>query len=219
MSKIKVLLADDHTLVRQGLLKILEGASDIEIVAEASDGLEVLRRLDELAAEATLPDVLLLDISMPRLSGLEVARRVKKQHSGVKIVILSMHEEEEFILKMVRVGASGYLIKDSAATELIDAIRSAYQGKAFFSPAVSKVLAESYREVAPGKEDPYDRLNDREREIMHLVAEGHTNKAIAEMLFISAKTVDNHRTNLMRKLNVHSAAELVRWAARKGLVD
>ncbi len=219
MSKIKVILADDHKLVRQGLLKILEGASDIEVVGEASDGLEVLRALEERKASDDLPHVLLLDISMPRLSGLEVARRVKKEHPGVRVVVLSMHEEEEFILKMVRVGASGYLVKDSAATQLIDAIRSAYQGKAFFSPAVSKVLAESYREVAPGKEDPYDRLNDREREILHLIAEGHTNKAIAEMLFISAKTVDNHRTNLMRKLNVHSAAELVRWAARKGLVD
>ncbi len=219
MSKIKVILADDHTLVRQGLLKILEGAKDIEVVGEASDGLEVLRVLEERKNSDDLPDVLLLDISMPRLSGLEVARRVKKVHPSVRVVVLSMHEEEEFILKMVRVGASGYLVKDSAATQLIDAIRSAYQGKAFFSPAVSKVLAESYREVAPGKEDPYDRLNDREREILHLIAEGHTNKAIAEMLFISAKTVDNHRTNLMRKLNVHSAAELVRWAARKGLVD
>ncbi len=219
MSKIKVILADDHKLVRQGLLKILEGASDIEVVGEASDGLEVLRALEERKASDDLPHVLLLDISMPRLSGLEVARRVNKDHPSVRVVVLSMHEEEEFILKMVRVGASGYLVKDSAATQLIDAIRSAYQGKAFFSPAVSKVLAESYREVAPGKEDPYDRLNDREREILHLIAEGHTNKAIAEMLFISAKTVDNHRTNLMRKLNVHSAAELVRWAARKGLVD
>lgn len=219
MSKITVLLADDHTLVREGLLKILEGADDIEVVAEASDGLEVLRRLDEFKAEEALPDVVLLDISMPRLNGLEVARRIKKEHSGVKVVILSMHEEEEFILKMVRVGASGYLIKDSAATDLIDAIRSAHRGKAFFSPGVSKVLAESYREVAPGKEDPYDRLNDREREIMQLIAEGHTNKDIAELLFISPKTVDNHRTNLMRKLNVHSATELVRWAARKGLLD
>lgn len=214
MSRIKVLIADDHTLVRQGLIKILEGSADIEVVGEASDGLEALRQIEQLR-----PTMVLLDLSMPKLNGLEVARRVKKAHPLIKIVILSMHEEEEYVLKMVRAGASGYLIKDSAAEQLIDAIRSAHAGKAFFSPEVARVLAESYREVAPGKEDPLDRLNDREREVLQLVAEGHTNKAIAEMLFISVKTVDNHRTNLMRKLNVHNAAELVRFAAKKGLID
>lgn len=212
MNKISVLIADDHRLVREGIMKILEACGDISTVGEASDGLEALRKVSELA-----PDVVLLDISMPKLSGLEVARRIKKDYPKTKIVILTMHEEEEYSLKLVRMGVSGYLIKDSASRDVIDAIRSAYQGKAFFSPGISKILAESYREVTAGKEDPYERLNDREREVLQLIAEGNTNKQIAELLFLSPKTVDNHRTNLMRKLNLHSAAELVRWATKRGL--
>jgi DNA-binding NarL/FixJ family response regulator len=129
-----------------------------------------------------------------------------------------MHEEEEYSMKLVRLGVSGYLLKDSAAQEVIEAVRSAFAGRAYFSPQISKTLAESYREVAPVEDDPYERLNDREREVLQLIAEGHTNKAIADILFISPKTVDNHRTNLMRKLNIHSAADLVRWATKRGLV-
>lgn len=214
MDKILVLIADDHRLVREGLAKILEGCRDIQVVGEASNGIEALRKISELQ-----PHVVLLDISMPKLSGLEVARRVTKEFPRTKIVILSMHEEEEYTLKMVRIGVSGYLLKDSAAQEVIDAIRSAFEGKAFFTPAISKVLAESYRQVAPQKEDPYERLNDREREILQLIAEGHSNKEISNLLFISPKTVDNHRTNLMRKLNIHTTADLVRWATKKGLVE
>jgi DNA-binding NarL/FixJ family response regulator len=214
VDKIKVVIADDHRLVRDGLIKILEGCDDIQVVAEASNGLEALKKVSEL-----VPDVILLDISMPKLSGMEVARRLKKESPNTRIVILTMHEEEEYSLKMIRAGVSGYLLKDSAAAEVINAIRSTHAGKAFFSPQISKMLAENYREIAPGEEDPYDRLNDREREILQLIAEGHPNKEIAEMLFISPKTVDNHRTNLMRKLNIHTTADLVRWATKKGLVE
>jgi DNA-binding NarL/FixJ family response regulator len=212
MGKISVLICDDHRVVREGLQKILDACPDVQVVGEASNGLEAVRRIGELK-----PNVVLLDLSMPMLSGLEVARRIRKEQPSTKIVILSMHEEEEYALKMVRAGVSGYLIKDSAARDVIEAIRSAHVGKAFFSPEISKVLAESYRDATREIDDPYDRLNNREKEILQLIAEGHTNKEIAGLLFISPKTVDNHRTHLMRKLNVHSAAELVLFATRRGL--
>ncbi len=204
---------DDHRVVRDGLSKILESCNDIHVIGEAANGLEAIRKYSELK-----PDVILLDISMPKLGGLEVSRRIKKENPSAKIVILSMHEEEEYSMKLVRLGVSGYLLKDSAAQEVIEAVRTAFAGRAYFSPQISKTLAESYREVAPIEDDPYERLNDREREVLQLIAEGHTNKAIADILFISPKTVDNHRTNLMRKLNIHSAADLVRWATKRGLV-
>ena len=213
MERIKVLIVDDHRVVRDGLSKILESCNDIHVIGEAANGLDAIRKYTELK-----PDVILLDISMPKLGGLEVSRRIKKEDPSAKIVILSMHEEEEYSMKLVRLGVSGYLLKDSAAQEVIEAVRSAFAGRAYFSPQISKTLAESYREVAPLEDDPYERLNDREREVLQLIAEGHTNKAIADILFISPKTVDNHRTNLMRKLNIHSAADLVRWATKRGLV-
>jgi DNA-binding NarL/FixJ family response regulator len=213
MDKIKVLIVDDHRVVRDGLAKILEGCNDIEVIGQASNGLEAIRRVDELK-----PDVVILDISMPKLGGLEVCRRIRKDSPATKVVILTMHEEEEYSMKLVRLGVSGYLLKDSAAQEVIEAVRSANLGKAYFSPQISKTLAESYREIAPNQDDPYDRLNDREREVLQLIAEGHTNREIGDILFISPKTVDNHRTNLMRKLNIHSAADLVRWATKRGLV-
>jgi DNA-binding NarL/FixJ family response regulator len=213
MERIRVLIVDDHRVVRDGLAKILEGCGDIEVAGEAADGLEAIRKFAELK-----PHVVLLDISMPRLGGLEVCRRIKKANPEAKIVILSMHEEEEYSMKLVRMGVAGYLLKDSAAQEVIDAVRSAFAGNAYFSPQISKTLAESYRELISDNDDPYDRLNDREREVLQLIAEGYTNKQIADILFISPKTVDNHRTHLMRKLNVHSAADLVRWATKRGIV-
>jgi len=210
---IRVLLADDHTLVRQGLAQILKGAVDVEVVAQAGDGSEAV----ETALE-TKPDVVVLDVSMPRLSGLEAARRIKKELPRSRVLALTMHDEDEFILKMVRAGVSGYLVKDSAASELLAAIRALAAGKGYFGAQASRVLAEAWQERKPVVEDPYGRLTDREREVFHLVIEGKTNAQVAQRLYISAKTVDNHRTRLMEKLGVHSTAELVRFAAKRGLI-
>ena len=214
MSKIRVLVADDHTIVRQGLVGILETSPEIEVVGEAADGHEAV----EKSLEAR-PDVAVLDVSMPRLNGIEAARRIREALPTTRILVLTMHDDEEYVLKMVRAGASGYLLKDSAASELIAAIKSLRSGQAYFGPHASKALAEAYQHPDTLRDDPYERLTDREREIFQLVVEGKTNKEIGEVLFISPKTVDNHRTHLMEKLRMHSTAELVRFAARRKLLS
>lgn len=214
MSKIRVLVADDHTIVRQGLVGILEASPEIEVVGEAADGHEAV----EKSLEAR-PDVAVLDVSMPRLNGIEAARRIHEALPTTRILVLTMHDDEEYVLKMVRAGASGYLLKDSAASELIAAIKSLRSGQAHFGPHASKALAEAYQHPETLPDDPYERLTDREREIFQLVVEGKTNKEIGEVLFISPKTVDNHRTRLMEKLGMHSTAELVRYAARHKLLS
>lgn len=214
MPKIRVLVADDHTIVRQGLVGILEASPEIEVVGQAADGYEAL----EKSLEAR-PDVAVLDVSMPRLDGIEAARRIHEALPATRILVLTMHDDEEYVLRMVRAGASGYLLKDSAASELIAAIKSMRSGQAYFGPHASKALAEAYQHPEALPDDPYERLTDREREIFQLVVEGKTNKEIGEVLFISPKTVDNHRTHLMEKLGMHSTAELVRFAARHKLLS
>lgn len=213
MAWTRVLLADDHTIVRQGLAGILQAYEEFEVVAEAADGSEALAK-----TLATKPDVVVLDVSMPRLHGLEAARRIHKALPGVRIVVLTMHDEEEYVLKMVRAGACGYLVKDGAASELVAAIRAVRRGQSYFGPQAAKALAEARGADRALPEDPYARLTEREREIFHLVAEGRTNAQIAALLGISPKTVDNHRTHLMEKLGVHSATQLLRYAARHGLL-
>ena len=214
MAKTRVLVADDHTIVRQGLVGILESSPEIEVVGEAADGHEAVEK--SLQAR---PDVAILDVSMPRLNGIEAARRIHEALPGTRILVLTMHDDEEYVLKMVKAGASGYLLKDSAGDELIAAIRSLRAGKAYFGPHASRALAEAYQRNEPLAEDPYERLTDREKEIFQLVVEGKTNKEIGEVLFISPKTVDNHRTHLMEKLGVHSTPELIRFAARHKLLS
>lgn len=212
MARIRVLVADDHTIVRQGIVEILNRTSEFEIVGEAADGRQVLE-----AALATRPDVVLLDISMPNLNGLEAARRLRKALPNTRLLVLTMHDDDEYVLNLVHVGVAGYLVKDGAASELLAAIRAVYAGKQYFGRQAARAIAES-SERGAFVEDPYGRLTDREREIFQLIAEGCTNARIAERLHISAKTVDNHRTHLMAKLGLHGAADLLRYASRHGLL-
>jgi DNA-binding NarL/FixJ family response regulator len=211
--RVRVLLADDHTLVRKGLVSLLLDSGECEIVAEASDGLEAVEK-----AQATHPDVAILDLSMPRLPGLEAVRRIHEALPQTRVLVLTAHEEEEYVLPIVRAGASGYLIKDSAVAELLAAVRALHAGQGYFGPHAARVLAEQYRHPERTSGDPYGALSSREREVFHLVVEGKTTKEVARTLGISVKTADNHRYRLMEKLGVHNAAELVRYAARHGLM-
>jgi len=217
MPKIRVVLADDHTIVRKGIRSLLEEEEGIEVVGEAEDGREVL----DIAA-ATEPDVVLMDVTMPSLNGLEATRRLKKALPQVKVLILTMHATEEYVFETLQAGASGYLLKRTAPTELIAAIRAVYQGESFLSPSISKtVIAEYIRQV--NKMDTgdvrYQKLTDREREVLQLIAEGHTNKEIAQILCVSSKTVESHRSSLTNKLDMRSPAELTKYAIRKGLIS
>lgn len=215
MSSIRIVLADDHTILRRGLRLVLEREPGFVIVGEANNGREAI---DLVIRDA--PDVVVLDIGMPLLNGIEAARRIHEERLKTAIVILSMHSDEGYILKALRAGARGYLLKDSAETDLIQAIRAVCSGKAFFSPSVSRVLADDYvRQLQQqGVEDPYDLLTSRERELLQLIGELKSTKDIANLLGVSPYTVDTHRANLMQKLNVHSIPELILCAMRKGLI-
>jgi DNA-binding NarL/FixJ family response regulator len=215
VTSIRIVLADDHTLMRRGLRLVLEREHDFAVVGEASNGREAI---DLVIREN--PDVVILDLAMPLLNGIEAAKRIYDERLKTSVVILSMHSDEGYILKALRAGASGYLLKDSAETDLIHAIRAVCSGKAFFSPAVSKVLADDYiRQIQQqGVEDPYDLLTPRERELLQLIGELKSTKDIANLFGISPHTVDTHRTHLMQKLNVHSIPELIICAMRKGLI-
>ena len=212
MTPVRVLVADDHTMVRQGLIGLLAGGGQCRVVGEAADGLEAVEK-----ALALQPDVAVLDLSMPRLNGIEAVRRIHKEAPRIRLLVLTMHKEEEYVLPVVRAGASGYLVKDAAASELLTAVLAVARGEAYFGPQAAKVLAEEcWRPKAT--EDPFAALTPREREVLHLVTEGRSTKEIATVLGISAKTADNHRNRIMQKLGVHNSAELVRYAARRGML-
>ena len=213
-SVIRVLLADDHTLVRESLVGVLQADGDVEVVAQAADGLETVTK-----AIACRPDVVVTDISMPRLNGIEVVRRLHEALPDTRVLVLTMHQEDEYVLQAVRAGASGYLVKDSAASELLVAVRSLRAGRGYFGPQAAKALAEQLQHPERQVEDPYGRLTPREREVFHLIAEGLTTKEIARKLDISAKTAENHRARVLDKLDVRNTAELVRYALRRGLLD
>lgn len=216
MTKVRILLADDHTIMRRGLRLLLESQPDFTVVAEASDGGEALRQ-----AETAHPDVAVLDVAMPNLSGIEAAQRIAAQFPNIAIVILSMHSDEGYVLRALKAGARGYLLKDAAEGDLIEAIRAVSQGKTFFSSEISKMMVEDYiREIrARGAEDSYELLTSREREILQLLVEGNSNKDIATRLNVSPHTVETHRRNLQDKLNLHSFAELILYAVRKRIIS
>ena len=212
--QVRVLIADDHTLVRESLVGLLQGDAGIVVVAQAADGLETVEK-----ALATRPDVVITDLSMPRLGGLEVVRRLREALPGTKVLVLTMHKEDEYVLQAVRAGASGYLVKDSAAAELLAAVRSLHAGRGYFGPQAAMTLAEQLQHPERTLDDPYGRLTSREREVFHLLAEGLTTKEIARRLDISVKTAENHRGRVLAKLGLRNTAEVVRYAIGKGLLD
>lgn len=216
MINIRVLLAEDHTIVRKGLLALLQDASGIEVVGEAENGHEAVAKVIEL-----MPDVVVMDISMPLLNGLEATRRIKDHRSETRVIILTMHTNEEYILQGLRAGADGYLVKQTAPAELEAAIKATYQGNSFLSPSISKTVIEDYvrRAEAVTSYDSFETLTSREREVLQLIAEGRSNREIAEHLYISEKTARAHRANLMAKLDLRDTASLTLYALRKGVIS
>lgn len=214
MKRMRTLLADDHTLVRAGLRKLLESMSEIEVVGEAEDGLELLA-----LAERLQPNLVLMDIAMPGLNGLEATARLVKSMPEVRVVILSMHQTEEYVRQALRHGASGYLLKDAAPLELEMAIKAVRRGDTFLSSAVSKGVLSDYVKRLRTDELPGAQLTPRQREVLQLIAEGHSTKEVARRLDLSVKTVDTHRSQLMRQLDIHEVTGLVRYAMRTGLIS
>lgn len=217
MSKIRVLLVDDHAILRAGLQRLLSEEEDIEIVGEAGDGREAIQKVQELH-----PDIVLMDIGMPVMNGMEATKQIKKRDQEVKILVLTMHDNEEYLFRVLQAGAAGYVLKKAADSDLVNAIHVVDGGDCFLYPSAAKLIVEDYLDKVKHGQEPttsYDTLTDREREILTLVAEGYTNREIAESLFISVKTVETHKANIMEKLNLHKRAELVRYAIRKGMLQ
>jgi len=215
MEKIRVLVVDDHTIVRDGIRALLGLAGDIEVVGEAENGREALDRVREL-----VPDVVLMDVAMPTMDGLEATRRIHREFPQTKLLALTQYDDREYVFSVVEAGAQGFISKTAASAEVVSGIRAVHRGDSFLSPSVAKLLVEHYREGATLRksQDPYGQLTDREREILKLLAEGYTGQEIAEMLVISPKTVEGHKTNLMSKLDIHSRIDLVKYALRKGII-
>ena len=216
MKTIRILLADDHTVVRKGLRLLLENQAGFEVVADASDGREAVAM-----AERLTPDVVVMDVAMPVLNGIEAARQITAKQPQAAVVFLSMHSDEGYVLKALKAGARAYILKDSAEHDLIHAVTAVSEGKAFFSPAISKMLVEDYvRQMRDRQvEDSFELLTTREREVLQLLAEGKSNKDAAAILFLSPHTVETHRGNILQKLNLHSGAELTLYAIRKGVIS
>lgn len=212
---MRVLLADDHGIVRRGMKALLETESDIEVAGEAADGREALKLCLSLD-----PDVAIVDIAMPQLNGIDVTAQALKQLPKLKVIMLSMYADESYVLRALMAGAKGYLLKEATEEDLVPAVRAVAAGKSFFSPAISSVLLEDYvRQLQQrGLEDSYHLLTDREKEVLQLLAEGRSNKEVAQLLNVGLSTVETHRANLMQKLSLHNTAEIVLYAVRKGII-
>jgi DNA-binding NarL/FixJ family response regulator len=215
MGKIRVLVVDDHTIVRDGISALLALAPDIEVVGESANGKDALEAVHKLT-----PDVVLMDIAMPVMGGLEATRRICREFPRIKVIALTQYDDREYVLPAIEAGASGFISKNAASSDLTTGIRSVYRGDSFLSPYVARVVVQDYQQGSTTKKsnDPYDNLTDREREILKLLAEGYTTQEIADTLIISPKTVEGHRTNLMAKLSIRNRVELVKYALRKGII-
>jgi two-component system, NarL family, response regulator NreC len=216
MTAIRILLADDHVVMRSGLRLLLERQPNLQVVCEAADGQEAVR-----LAAAEKPEVVIMDIAMPHLNGVEATRQIVTRNPETAVVILSMHSDESYVLRSLKAGARAYLLKDSAEADLIAAIHAIEEGKSFFSPGVRRILKEDFmHQLAKlGVEDTYELLTSREREVLQLVAEGKSNKEVANLLNLSLYTVETHRTHILQKLNLHSVPELILYAVRKGIIS
>jgi len=215
MEKIRVLVVDDHTIVRDGIYSLLSITPDIEVVGEASNGREALEMVQKL-----MPDVVLMDIAMPLMDGLEATRRICKDFLNIRVLILTQYEDSEHVFSIIEAGASGFISKTAASSELATGIRSVHRGDSFLAPSIARLLVESHQHGASLRRgnDPYEQLTGREREILKLLAEGHTIQEIAHLLVISPKTVEGHKTNLMSKLHIHNRIDLVKYALNKGII-
>lgn len=216
MPKLRLIVGDDHTLVRHGLRKILEEKPEWEVVAEVGDGRDAIRR-----AVALKPDVAILDVGMPLLNGIDATQQIVRKVPETKVLILSMHSDEAYVTRALQAGAKGYMLKDSAGKDLLRGVAAVAAGQSFFSPAIARLMLDDYvrRVGGTGVADRYDSLSEREREIFQLIAEGRTNKEVAELLAISPATVETHRAHILQKLDIHNTAELVLYAVRRGVIS
>lgn len=216
MDRIRVLIVDDHAILREGIRALLSLHKDLEVVGEAGDGREAIEKVRTVD-----PDVVLMDIAMPGLGGLEATLEIHREFPSAKVLVLTQYDSKEYIFRFLKAGAAGYILKKALGTELASAIRSVHRGESFLYPSIAKEVIDAYVSTCreKGVDSLYDTLTDREKEVLKLIAEGNTNKEIADLLYISVKTVIGHRTNIMEKLNIHSSTELVKFAIRKGIID